>query len=339
MVITALIKLATPSSWHSQSYTYCLDLDNNLAKVLLVPLVLVRLLHLLEPKDLLVNDRLDLVRVNRLVHLVKLLLRADEQAADGADVGQRIEQRRLVLGRVAVREESDDGDDALELDGLERLRDGARPADLDDVVRARAAGRQALGDLAPVRRLLVVDDVVRAELLELLALGGGGRRRDDGRAGGDGKLDRGQADAAGALGEDDVAGLEGLGLDAVEGVPGGQGRAGEGAGLDGVEGGRGLDEAVFREDGVLAEGAVEGAAEAAADGERGDGVGLVVLVEEGADVVALGELGDLGADGEDAAGAVGGGDAGEADGEGVEALRARVMLVCVLKRRFMTRWD
>lgn len=77
------------------------------------------------------------------------------------------------------------------------------------------------------------------------------------------------------------------------------------------------------EDGVLAESAVQGAAEAGFDGERGDGVGLVVLVEERGDVVALLDLRDLGADGDDPAGAVRGRDAGEADGERVEPLGAK----------------
>jgi hypothetical protein len=45
-------------------YSYLLNLNSQLAKVLLVPHILICILHLIEREDLLVNHRLDLICVN-----------------------------------------------------------------------------------------------------------------------------------------------------------------------------------------------------------------------------------------------------------------------------------
>jgi hypothetical protein len=71
---------------------------------------------------------------------------------------------------------------------VQALRHGALAADLDDVLDALAVGRQLARRLAPVRVLAVVDDVVRAELLEDGGFVGGGGGRDDGCARGFGEL-------------------------------------------------------------------------------------------------------------------------------------------------------
>jgi len=63
----------------------------------------------------------------------------------------------------------DDGDDALELDSLERVACRAWATDFNDVVDAYTT-RELLGRLAPVLVLLVVDDVVGAEFLQLVHL-------------------------------------------------------------------------------------------------------------------------------------------------------------------------
>jgi hypothetical protein len=65
---------------------------------------------------------------------------------------------------------------------------------------------------------------------------------------------------------------------------------------------------VLVEDAVLAQRAVDAAAEAGLDGLEVEGAGEVALVEEGDDFGAGGEARYLRADGDDFAGAVGAGD-------------------------------
>ncbi|KAK3898974.1 squalene epoxidase-domain-containing protein [Staphylotrichum tortipilum] len=77
----------------------------------------------------------------------------------------------VVLG-LGARQQANDGDDALHLDGAQALRHGPLAADLDDVLDALTAGRQRPRRLAPVQVLAVVDDVVGAEFLEDISLGG-----------------------------------------------------------------------------------------------------------------------------------------------------------------------
>lgn len=209
--------------------TRIINLDGQLAKVLLIPHVLVRLPGLLESEDPVVHHGLDPGRVDGLVHLLKLQPRPHQDAAHGADVVQAVEEARLVPAGAA--EEADDGDGPLGPDGLERLRHRLGPAHFDHVRDPEAARRQALGRRAPALVGPVVDDVVRAEPPEHLGFGVGRRGRDDARAGRFGELQREHAHAARALRQDGVAGLQALALDAVQGVPGRQGRAGERAAL------------------------------------------------------------------------------------------------------------
>lgn len=69
----------------------------------------------------------------------------------------------------------------LEFDGFEALLEAVCPADLDDVVNALAPESEVPSCLPPVRVFLVVDDIVGAELPQLLGFGRGGGRRDHGR--------------------------------------------------------------------------------------------------------------------------------------------------------------
>jgi hypothetical protein len=66
--------------------TFLLDLNAQLAEVLLVPHVLVSVLCLVEREDLFIDDRLNVVCLDSAVHLFELQSAADEDAADGADV-------------------------------------------------------------------------------------------------------------------------------------------------------------------------------------------------------------------------------------------------------------
>jgi hypothetical protein len=127
--------------------------------------------------------------------------------------------------------------------------------------------------------------VICAELFELFGFGRGGRSGDDARAGCFGELQGEDGDAACALGQDGLAWFQGARFKAVEGVPGGEGGAGEGTGFgEGEVCGHG-DEPRFVEDGVLAQGAVDGAAEAGCEGLLVQGAGEVGLVEEGYDFI------------------------------------------------------
>lgn len=144
-----------------------LNLDANLAKVLLIPLELISLLELLKRKHLLINNRLDVVCLNRSIHLFKLLSAAHIDTANGANVDKRIKQSRLLVA--GATDEANDGDDTFEADGLERLLQSVGAADFDNVVYADAAG-ELFGGFAPVGVVAVVDDVVGAEGLELVGL-------------------------------------------------------------------------------------------------------------------------------------------------------------------------
>lgn len=94
-----------------------LNLDANLAKVLLVPLELISLLELLKRKHLLVDNGLDVVGLDRSIHLLKLLSAAHVDTANGANVDKCIEESRLLVA--GATNETDDGDNAFEADGLE----------------------------------------------------------------------------------------------------------------------------------------------------------------------------------------------------------------------------
>lgn len=276
-----------------------LHLDCNLAEVLLIPHVLIRLLCLLQVKHLLVEDRVDVVSLDSCDHLLELLPASDVDASECADVAQCINSRHR---RLHAAQEADDGDDTLEFDSLHALLERCGAADLNDVVHASATGRQLLGRGAPVRVLLVVEDVVGAQLLHGLGLVGGGRGGDDLRAGSLGELQSEEADAAGALHKDPLARLDGL--EAVERVPRGEAGTCEGRRLEGVQVVGGAGEACLVEDGVLSQCAVDGTAEAGHCCGNVYGTELVALVEESHDLVARLESGDTASDFHNLAGAV-----------------------------------
>ena len=225
------------------------DLDGKLAEVLLVPHVLVSFLELLQREDLLIDHRVNVIRLDSARHILHLQPAADQDTADCADVVQGLEEGRLVLCHAA--DETDNADDAVDGDGLQTLGHGLGPTDLDDVLHARAAS-ELLGLLAPVGHLIVVDDVVGAVRLECLGLGGGRCGCDDARARCLGELQGEHGDTACALGENPLPGLEGPALETVQRIPCGQAGAAECAGLEVVQVlGRG-DETLLVEDSVLA---------------------------------------------------------------------------------------
>lgn len=283
-----------------------LNANAKLAKVLLVPHVLVRLLGLRKLEHLLVNNRLDVVGLDSTGHLLHQRSAADIHTPDGADVRQRLQETRLLL-RLCTAQESNNGDHAVEADRLQRLLHGTWPADLEHVLHAHAA-RQLLGRLAPVRVFFVVDDVVCAELLQSvrLVLRRGGR--DHPRAGGLGELHREDRDAACALGQDPVARGESAVREAVEGVPGCQACTGQGGAFKEVEVAGESHEALLIVDTVFLERAIDESSSAGVDGVGIDGASQVALIEEGDDFVADLEAGCLVTDSFDDSGTVRGWD-------------------------------
>lgn len=82
------------------------------------PLVLVRLLQLLQRKGLLVHHGPQPLRVslNGEAHVLHLLAATHQDPPRGAQVGQALEEAGLVLGMAA--DKADNGNQARHLDGL-----------------------------------------------------------------------------------------------------------------------------------------------------------------------------------------------------------------------------
>jgi hypothetical protein len=260
----------------------------------------------------------------------------------GLELGtyEAIQESRLLLAFDAA-EEADDGDDAVEGDcfeglglrgyfvsgsllwtcqnGKDNTHHGVRSADFKNVLHTPSARRKLLRLLAPVLNLLVVDHMIRAQSLELLALGSRRSRSNNLRARRFRELHSEHAHTTSTLSKDPVTRLQAAALQTVKAVPRSQTGADERAALQEVEVGRHGDEAVLVVGAVLLQGAVDGAADARADALEVERAREVALVEEGEDFVALLEARDAGADGFDYTGTVGGGDDGDVQGEGVEA--------------------
>lgn len=138
--------------------------------------VLKGLLSLLQGKDLGIEHRVDVVNLDRLHHVVHQGLASNKNTSHGTDVVEGAQNGRLALG-VGATNKANDVDESFKLDALETLLESAGTTDLDDVIHTNVVRGQSASDLAPVGVRLVVDDVVRSEFLQLLALffRGGGR--------------------------------------------------------------------------------------------------------------------------------------------------------------------
>lgn len=277
----------------AQRQWHLLDLDADLAEVLLVPLELVSFLELVESEDLLVDDRLDVVGLNGSVHLLKLLSAADINTADGTDVDESIEKSGLLV--VGAADEADDGDNTLEANGLERLLQSVGTTDLDDVVDTDTTGDLLCG-LTPVGVLAVVDNVVGTQSLQLLALllrrSGG----DDTSTSGLSELDGEDRDTTSTLGKDPVTRGQSLALETVKTVPGGETSAGQRSTLDEVEVARKRDKTLLVVNAVLLERSVDDTTSSSGNGLVVKRTSKVALVELGNDLVTNLEALDLLAD-------------------------------------------
>ena len=296
------------------------NLDTDLALVLARPLVLVSLTELLQAEDLGVDNGAELLEVglDSAAHVLHLSSAADKETAGGAEVGKAVEETGVVLA--GTTDEADDGDDTVDLDGVERLLHGRGTGDLDDVVDTGTAG-DLLGLGSPLRSLLVVDDVVSTELLEKLGLLAGRSGSDDLGASSLGELNSKDRNTTGTLGEDPLAGQELLALKTVKTVPGGQTGAGKSSGLVELKALGHGDKTLLIESTDGSEGTVDDTTETGLDGEVVERTADVALVEEGDDLVAGLEAGNVLADGEDGTGTIGAGDDTILGGEGVSADR------------------
>jgi hypothetical protein len=258
------------------------NLDRQLTKVLLIPHVLIRLLKLAQPKHLAIHHGLDIIRLNRRTHILHLQSRPDQDAAHSTDIAQAVQERRLLLAETA--DKSNDADDTIDTDSLETLSHGIGSTNFNNMLHTLTT-REFRSLLAPIRRLLVVDHMIGSKFLQRLRLLLTRRCRNNARTRRFGKLQCENGHSARSLCEHPLAGLQGAGLEAVECVPRGERGAGECGGFEEVEVRGHGHEALFREGGVFAEGAVDGAAEACGEGFGVERAGDVALVEEGDDFV------------------------------------------------------
>ena len=166
-------------------------LNHRLAEMLLVPDVLVSSLRILKSKDLLVHHRFDLVRIDRFIHILKLHTGSHQNASDYTSMHQCLQHTWLLP--LSLAEETNNVNDPLHPDCIQRLLYCTWAANFDNVVTAIESSQQVflgklhvwLGQveelpfssrsqllcfLTPVRSVLVVDDVMCAELLQLLCL-------------------------------------------------------------------------------------------------------------------------------------------------------------------------
>lgn len=297
-----------------------LNLDTDLALVLTRPLVLVSLTELLQAKDLGVDNGTELLNVglDSAAHVLHLGSASDKKTSGCAEVGQTVEETRVVLAGTA--DESNNRDNAVNLDSVEGLLHGRRTGNLDNVVNTSTAS-ELLGLGSPLRSLLVVDDVVGTELLEELGLFAGASGSNDLGTGSLGELNSKDGNTTGSLGENPLARKKLLALETVETVPGGQTGAGESGSLVELETLGHGDETLFVKSTDGAEGTVNDTTETGLDAEVVERAANVALVEEGDDLVAGLEAGDVLADGEDGTGTVRTGDDAVLGGEGVASDR------------------
>ena len=269
--------------------------------MLLVPHVLVGLLQILQLKHLLVNNRLNVVGLDGVNHVLHLQPVANQDTADCADVVQGLKESRLVL--VHATNEANDGDNTVNSDGLEGLRHCCRSTDFDNVLDTDTTS-DLLGLLAPVGCLLVVDDVIRAVLLEGLSLRGRGCGCNDACASGLGELECKDRDTTSTLCEDPLSRLQRPAFQAVQRIPCCQTSARKCGCLKVVQVLGCCDQTLLVEDTILAECTVDGTAEAGCQGGSVERTGDVGLVEERNDAVAGLESCNAAADGYNLTGAV-----------------------------------
>ena len=154
--------------------------------MLLRPHVLVRLPRLLKRKHLLINHGLDTIRIDGFVHFDKLQAAAYIYASYNTHMAQAFQKGGLVF--TLASEEANNRDYTFWFDGVEGLLHCCGATHFYHMVQACMIGGQGLRSLAPGRVGLVVDYMIRAELLQGFGFGIGRSGSDDAGAGSFGKL-------------------------------------------------------------------------------------------------------------------------------------------------------
>ena len=131
--------------------------------------ILIRLLQLLKLKHLLIHYWFNLIRIDTLIHTLKLESTTHQHAPNRTDIIQTVQETWLILRRAS--QEPNDRDNALGFDGLERLLHSFGPADLENVVDAEMVGGEGFGCFAPVGVVFVIDDMVGAKFFEGVGFG------------------------------------------------------------------------------------------------------------------------------------------------------------------------
>jgi hypothetical protein len=174
-------------------------MDDDFAEVRTRSHVLIGRVNLVEAEHF-VDHWLDPVGRNGAVHRLEHLHRADRNALHVGAASQ--DQPRVEFGRRPAQA-ADQANLTADPDSAERARQRAGTADLDHVIDAKAAG-EFHRRLLPVRRALVIDAPVRAEILRTRELLITRRRDDDLHAHRVRQLQPKGRDAAGALQEDSL---------------------------------------------------------------------------------------------------------------------------------------
>src|SRR5580658_1629763 len=131
-----------------------------------------------------VDDGPNAVGLDGADHRQLMLVAADRESVD-ANVADHDGRRRDLAGE--ARQHADERDVSAQPTCGDRLGEGARAADLHDMIDAAPASELA-GGLSPVRVIAVVDSVIRSELAQALELGRRGRGGDDASPRGFGEL-------------------------------------------------------------------------------------------------------------------------------------------------------
>lgn len=106
---------------------------------------------------------MDVIRLNCPNHILHHSLAPHVNPTHGAETAQCVHNGGLGLW-IRLCEEANNTNYTFELDALEALSEGSRTANFDDMIHTNATC-EFTGSLTPIGISLVVDYVVRAELL------------------------------------------------------------------------------------------------------------------------------------------------------------------------------
>ena len=257
----------------------------------------VGVLRVLEGEDL-VDDGAQAGGLDEPVHGNEHGARADIGAGKRDRLG---DQGHRTDGAARLIEYADQRHDPARTHRVQRARQGAGAADLDDGIDAHAA-RQLQHFGVPVRRRTIVDRVRRAEIAGALQFIFRRRGGDDGETRGGRELQREDRHAARAEREHGLAGTRPRDLE--QSVPGGDRRARKRRRFLEAQMRRDADNAIGRQHDLFGEHALNRAAEVGAEDVGAERAVLPALEEDARDTVTDLPIADARAYGDDFASAI-----------------------------------